>query len=79
MGAKIIPPSRGIKLVEGEYSTLSTAKFFERISDVIADLPDEMAAISDVTLTAPSANEIALRDKINELLAALRSSGRLST
>lgn len=33
------------------------------------------AAIADVSLTTPSANEIALRDALNSALAALRSAG----
>ena len=62
-----IPPKRGDFLVEKtRVPTLRTAKFLEA-------LPDQMSAITDVALSAPSANEVLLRDKINEILAELNA------
>lgn len=78
MGDKVFSPSRNGKIINndgtGEARTLS---FFEGVSRAVNELTSEMPAIANVELTSPNANEAALRDKINELLEALRTAKRL--
>lgn len=66
------PPARRQPLVNQDLTPSSrAANFFE-------ELALESASISDIALTAPSANEILLRDGLNDILAVLRERGLLS-
>lgn len=69
---KIIPPRRSDEITNKRgQATPRASKFFEEISA-------QMSSIADVTLGgSPTANEVLLRDKINELLEALRNRGLL--
>ena len=80
MGVRVTAPNRGQSLIEKSGSpTLRVAKFFEGISDTIADLPDVATAVADLNMGSSIPEAIAIENKINELLGALRTSGVLAT
>lgn len=67
--AKLPPPPRNQPLVnEDRTPSKRTAQFLEILTR-------EETAISDVSLTAPSANETLLETAINDILSALRAKG----
>jgi hypothetical protein len=70
---KIIPPRRSDQIIDKRgQPTPRAAQFFEEISS-------QIDSIADVTLGgSPTANEILLRDKINEILDSLRNRGLLA-
>ena len=80
MGAKIIPPNRNTPLVNAEgHAELRGATFFEEVSRVIEGLPNVADAVADVSTGSVDPEIIDLEDKINELLAALRTAGVIKT
>lgn len=73
MGVRLTPPTRREPVVlENGDPTLRMANFMESISDTIADLPDIIPDITD--LTGPG-NATVNQAKINEILAAMRTAG----
>lgn len=73
MGVKLTPPIRRQPIVtESRGPTLRLSTYLESLSDTIADLPEIIPDITDIT-GASSVTEN--RDKINEILAAMRTAG----
>lgn len=73
MGIKLIPPTRREEIVlKNGDPTLRMANFMEDLASTIADLPDIIPDIVDIT---GSSSIIENRDKINEILAAMRTVG----
>jgi hypothetical protein len=70
------PPERNEYLVnENRTPTRRTHRYFVEITDLLENY--EMPAIVDVDIVTPTAAENAA--KINELLAALRTAGKLES
>lgn len=73
MGVRLIPPTRREEIVSANGDpTLRMANFMEDLANTIADLPDIIPDITD--LTGPG-NATANQAKINEILAAMRTAG----
>lgn len=73
MGVRLTPPTRREKLVlENGDPTLRMANFMEDLANTIADLPDIIPDIASIT---GGSSIIENRDKINEILAAMRTAG----
>jgi len=74
MATKIKPPNRYDKLVNEDLSpTIRTQRYFVEVTEFIENL--EMPAITDISVSTTANNT----NKINELLAALRTMGVLAT
>ena len=73
MGVRLIPPIRRQPIVlESREPTLRLSTYLESISNAIADLPDIIPDIADIT---GSSSVTENRDKINEILIAMRTAG----
>lgn len=73
MGVRLIPPTRREEIVlKNGDPTLRMANFMEDLSGAIADLPDIIPDIVDIT---GGSSIIENRDKINEILTAMRTIG----
>ena len=70
MGVKLIPPTRVHTAVKADLTpALRNINFLEDVARVLAELPDTIPDITDVSGLTISGNE----NKINEILAAMRT------
>lgn len=77
MGVRIVPPTRREPIVsENDNPTLRMANFMEGISNTIADLPGTYPEIiPDISDISGPSSITENRNKINEILAAMRTAG----